>query len=251
MSENKAMIRFYAISFLVSALLTYLVNLNEEFQFFAINSPWLSNSFCFAILSGILTGVIVALAVEIRQYLRAKRQAQNALYSVCSDLYALILVLRARLTYYINNPTELIPENLGGDETQQPLLSRTAYIKTIDYSPFSKNDCIWTASCKLNGRMIEIERTIRNLVQLRIVHNQVKLALLQNGDNISPVTSSATIMMQALHDNHTALQECLYRLNELCDLFEKMDGKRFSWTQGKRAVEEIAMKVEKNVFYNP
>lgn len=72
MSDNKIMIKFYAFIFIVCVFLTYIVDLNEQIHFVKLDSSFISNSFCFAILSGILTGVIVALLIEIRQYLLHK-----------------------------------------------------------------------------------------------------------------------------------------------------------------------------------
>ena len=46
MSDNKIMIRFYFGLFLVLALLAYTVDLNSQFHFVALNTPFISNLFC-------------------------------------------------------------------------------------------------------------------------------------------------------------------------------------------------------------
>lgn len=126
MSDNKTMIRFYSILLLISASLTYAVDLNVQYNFVVLNSSLISHSFCFAILSGVLTGVIVALAAEVRQYMLHKRQKRSALYAIASELYALISIQKASLKYYINNQNIPIPENIGGDFAQQPILVRAS-----------------------------------------------------------------------------------------------------------------------------
>lgn len=108
MSDNKNMIRFYALLLVVSVLLTYLVDINGQLHFLSLNTPWISNNFCFAISSGIVTGLIVALAAEIRFYWLHKRQAQKTMYSAAFELYKLISMQKATLHYYINHPEAVI-----------------------------------------------------------------------------------------------------------------------------------------------
>ena len=42
MSDNKTMIRFYSVFLLLSALLTYAVDLNAQYSFVVVNSPLIS-----------------------------------------------------------------------------------------------------------------------------------------------------------------------------------------------------------------
>ena len=140
MSDNKIMIKFYAFIFIVCAFLTYIVDLNEQIHFVKLDSSLISNSFCFAILSGILTGVIVALLVEIRQYLLHKRQARNALYVLTLNLYGAIYQQKAWFTYYINHKEARIESNIGHNYIQQVILTYIAQLKMVDYNTFSKRD---------------------------------------------------------------------------------------------------------------
>lgn len=209
MSDNKTMIRFYLAFFLVYASLAYVVDLNGQFHFLILNSPFISNSFCFSILSGILTGVIVALAAEIRQYLLHKRQARNALYAIASELYALISVQKASLKYYINNQNISIPENIGGEYAQQPILIRASQFKSIDYSTFSKKDNVRLASSSFNKQIDMIEKATRNLVNLQIAYNKAQIIFLEKCDDKSKVTAASPVMLTALHEEHNALKDSL------------------------------------------
>ena len=251
MSDNKTMIRFYSVFFLVSVFLAYAVDLNGQFHFLILNSPFISNLFCFAILSGILTGVIVALAAEIRQYLLHKRQERNALYAITSELYALISVQKASLKYYINNQNISIPENIGGDYAQQPILIRVSQFKSIDYSTFSKKDKVRLALKYFNKQLDLIEKAARNLVNLQIAYNQAQIAFLEKYDNKSKVTATLPVMLNALQEEHNALRDCLAAIDVFCTTFEKLDSDRFSWKKGKKVVDEMSEKIEVNVYFKP
>lgn len=251
MSDNKTMIRFYSVFFLVSAFLAYAVDLNGQFHFLMLNSAFISNSFCFAILSGILTGVIVALAAETRQYLLHKRQARNALYAIASELYSLISVQKAGLKYYINNQNISIPENIGGEYAQQPILIRASQFKSIDYSTFSKKDDVRLALRAFNKQIDMMDRAARNLVNLQIAYKQVQIAFLEKYDNKSKVTAASPVMLNALHAEHNALKDCLTAIDVFCTTFEKLDSERFSWKQGKKAVDEMSKIIEANVYFKP
>lgn len=251
MSSNKAMIRFYFRLFLLSALLAYVVDLNSQFHFFSLNSPWISNAFCFSILSSVLAGIIVALVAEIRQYQLHKSHAQNSLYATASELYALLSVQKACLTYYIANDTVSIPNNIGDEHTRQPIITRIESLPSIDYSPFSTKDSIGKALGAFSRQIYNIESSVRDLVNLQIAYNRTTISFLENGDPQKPVTASSSLMMNALHEAHGKLSECLTLINEFCSSFEKADSKRFSWSCGKKVVDDMGKKIEVNPYYRP
>ena len=250
MSDNKTMIRFYSILLVISAALTYVVDLNGQFHFVQLNTPIVSNSFCFSILSGVLTGIIVALAAELRQYLLHKRQARNALYAVASEMYALISVQRASLKYYINNQNSAIPENIGEDYAQQPILLRVSQFRSIDYSPFSKKDNIRISLKSFRKQIDLIENTARSLIDLKIAYNETEIAFLGKKDSESRVTASSLTMLNALHEEHNALKDCLVAIDDFCLTFERIDNNRFNWEQGKKAVDDLGKKIEADVHFN-
>lgn len=251
MSDNKTMIRFYSILLIVTALLTYAVDLNAQYHFAALNSPLISNSFCFAILSGILTGVIVALAVEVRQYMLHKRQARNSLYAIAAELYGLISAQKARLKYYIANPSVPIPENLGGDSAQQSILMWTSQFRAIDYCPFSKKDNITLELNTFRKQFGLIERSVTNLVSLQIAHNRVQISLLEKRDMSGKVTAAAPRILNTLHKEHNALKDSLTIIDRFCTSFEKLDSINFAWSQYKKIIDDTCKKIEVDVYYNP
>ena len=251
MRENKTMIFFYFGLFLISALLAYIVDLNSQFHFLVLNTPFISNSFCFAILSGILTGVIVAIATEIRQYLLHKRQARNSLYAIVSELYALISVQKASIKYYINHQDISIPKNIGGDYAQQPILYRISQFRAIDYATFSKKDDVQIALKSFRKQIDMIERATRDLVNLQIARNERQIAFYEHYDSESKVTATSSEMLKVLQEEYNALKECLVSIDRFCSAFEEFDNEQFLWKPGKKEVDEVSKRIQENVYYKP
>lgn len=251
MRENKTMICFYFGLFLISALLAYTVDLNSQFHFLVLNTPFISNSFCFAILSGILTGVVVAIATEIRQYLLHKRQARNSLYAIVSELYALISVQKASIKYFIDHQDISIPKNIGGDYAKQPILYRISQFRAIDYATFSKKDDVQIALKSFRKQIDMIERATRDLVNLQIACNERQIALYEHYDNESKVTAASPEMLKVLQEEYNALKECLVSIDRFCSAFEEFNNERFLWKQGKKEVDEVSKRIQENVYYKP
>lgn len=242
MSDNKNMIRFYALLLVVSVLLTYLVDINGQLHFLSLNTPWISNNFCFAISSGIVTGLIVALAAEIRFYWLHKRQAQKTMYSAAFELYKLISMQKATLHYYINHPEAVIPKNIDSDSRQQLLQQYADCLNWVDYSVFAKKDPIWVSYNSFRDQIAAIERTARGLIKLRIAYTETELEFLKNNANRSPVTLSSSHMSNALQEQYCSLQDCLPSIVNFCSSFEKLNEKQYSWKISKAIIDDVCEK---------
>lgn len=251
MSDNKTMIRFYAFLLFITALLTYVVDLNEQFHFFILNFSWISNAFCFTILSGVLTGVVVALAAEIRLYWIHKRQAQNMLFSNAAEMYALLSIQKSCIEYYINNIKIPIPENIGSECFQQPILARIGYLECMDYSPFFKRDIICENWLSFSTKINEIEKATRNLAELQIEWNKIKLLFLEKGFADAQVTATEFQMNKQLKEKFQELKQSITVISDFCDGFEKFNSKRFTWTQSKKISDDMSEKIKKDPYYRP
>lgn len=251
MSDNKTMIRFYLGLFLIVALLTYAVDLNSKFHYIVLNSPLISNSFCFSILSGILTGVAVALFAEIKQYCLRKRQARDTLYVVALKLYNLLIIQKAGIVYYIKHPVEVIPKNLCGYQVQQPIYSCISQFGMIDYNTFGKNDNINLALKNFSKRMFFIENTVRNFTNISIAYNEVEIENIKKHTCIGKVTSESVIMSNALQKGIKELENCLSAIDDFCSAFEKIDNKCYRWNHSKAIASELEKQIEQDVYYSP
>lgn len=251
MSDNKTMIRFYLGLFLISALLTYVVDLNSRLHFIVLNSPLISNSFCFSILSGILTGVSVALVVEIKQYCSRKRQVCNTLYAVALELYNLLTIQKAGIAYYIDHPAVAIPQNLCGPQAQQPIYYCVSQFRMIDYNTFRKNDNINEALKKFINEIVFVENMTRNFTNISIAYNETKIKAIEKQNFKSEVTSASSIMLSALQKGMSELEKCLSDIDDFCRAFEKMDNSRYKWSQSKGIASDMEKQIKQDIFYNP
>ena len=251
MSDNKTMIRFYVFLLFITALLTYAVDLNEQFHFWVLNFSWISNAFCFTILSGVLTGVVVALAAEIRLYWIHKRQAQNMLFSNAAEMYALLSIQKSCIEYYINNIKMPIPENIGSECFRQPILVRIGCLKCMDYSTFFKRDIICENWISFAAKISEIEKATRNLAESQIEWNKTKLLFLEKGTADAQVTATESQMNKQLKERSQEIEQSLTVISDFCDEFEKFNSKRFTWTQSKRMTDDMGEKIKKDPYYRP
>ena len=138
------------------------------------------------------------MATEIRQYLLHKRQARNSLYAIVSELYALISVQKANIKYYINHQDISIPENIGGDYAQQPILARVSQFRAIDYATFSKKDDVRIALKSFRKQIDMIESTTRNLVNLKIARNEVQITFLEKCVIITSTNNFQKLFLHSL-----------------------------------------------------
>lgn len=250
MSDNKTMIYFYSVLFLVFALLAYAADLNSQFHFVQLNSAFASNSFCFSILSGILTGVVVALAAEVRQYLLHKRQMRSVVYSITSDLYSVIAAHSGRIVYYINNHGESVPEDFGGDMVRELMLARIEQLQMIDYVPFSKKDKVRIALKEFAEKSSVMKDGARNLIDFKIKHVQTQMEFLRRGIHRKMIPSSFGEILKVLKEANESLKKCLVVLDELCGIFEKIDDKHYHWGERKKEMKDYRKRIEKDIFFS-
>lgn len=120
-----------------------------------------------------------------------------------------------------------------------------------DYSTFSKKDDIRIALESFRKQFDLIERSTRDLVNLQIAHSCVRISILENHGQTSRVTASLPLMLNALHEEHNALKDCLAVIDAFCASFEKLDNVRFSWQQGKKYADDMSKRIEADVHYRP
>lgn len=242
MRGNKKMIWFYSILLCIFLIITYLIEINREFKFISVNSPYISFDFCFAISSGILTGLIVALAAEIRQYWVNKTVALDSLFASLLELYALITVQQARLLYYINHPNEKIVEGYARKDNQTELLSPLKAIERVDYVSFLKRDKVYISLNLFKTKSIEIETAINNLVNIDIAYNEVKIKQLENDGKTGSVTALDPLILTALNEENGELDNCIKHIEQVCFAFFNTDDKKYNWNAKKLSLKKSKSK---------
>lgn len=66
-------IKFLAILSVALLIITYSISLNNDNSWIVLDTPWISNSFAFAIAGGSFASMLVVLACELQKYQSIKR----------------------------------------------------------------------------------------------------------------------------------------------------------------------------------
>ena len=97
---------------LVFLLLTYVISLNMEIGFINIGSNLISNSFLFAVFSGIFASILVVLICDLHKYFDTKKRVENLLFVQLAYLYGQLLLIRNNIGRSLHNPTESLDHKL-------------------------------------------------------------------------------------------------------------------------------------------
>lgn len=245
------MIKFYSALLFISLITAYIVSINKELKFIAIDSPYISNEFCFAIASGILTGLIVALAAELRQYYLNKQAALNMIFYTLVGIYGIVGNQKAELTYFLNNPEETIPHNMSKTNSNELVKIKLDQINFTDYSPFSEKDKLFKAIKEFKKNIYTIEKYINKLSKIDNCRNNIQTEQLKNGVLNDSVNSSYNTMKKTLTEIIKNYEEILMIVNNTCSIFYKKNQKKFNWKEKKEIANAFFKNIEKNAYYIP
>lgn len=245
------MIKFYSALLFISLIITYIVSINKELKFIAIDSPYISNEFCFAIASGILTGLIVALAAELRQYYLNKQAALNMIFYTLVGIYGIAGNQKAALTYFLNNPEEIIPQNMSKTNSNELVKIKLDQINFTDYSPFSEKDNLFKAIKDFKNNIYTIEKYVNKLSNIDICRNNIQIEQLENGILNGSVNSSYNTMKKTLTEVIKNHEEILMIVDNTCSIFYNKNQKKFNWKEKKEIANAFFKNIEKNAYYIP
>lgn len=251
MSSNKKMIKFYSALLFISLIITYIVSINKELKIIAIDSPYISNEFCFAIASGILTGLIVALAAELRQYYLNKQAALNMIFYTLVGIYGIVGNQKAELTYFLNNPEETIPHNMSKTNSNELVKIKLDQINFTDYSPFSEKDKLFKAIKEFKNNIYTIEEYVNEFSNIDICRNNIQIEQLENGILNGSVNSSYNTMKKTLTEVIKNHEEILMIVDNTCSVFYNKNQKKFNWKEKKEIANAFFKNIEKNAYYIP
>lgn len=113
-----------------------------ENQVYVINSMWVSNNFLFSIFSSLLTGVVIALFMEVTQYQIHKNAARKDLYQHIVLAYSYIKTFSKKLNEQRNHPDLVMPSNMV-DLYMPPARKSINGFIYVDYNTFLKSDALY------------------------------------------------------------------------------------------------------------
>ena len=218
MSTNLKVIKFTTIiscCFLVS---TFVICLNISYGWFDIK--WLSNNFLLAIFSGVFASTLVVLICEIQKYFLNKRQAENMLYSCCTEMIARFLSSKTMLIELVNDKSRLATEKLLESLCQHISYQMNVYF-SVDYTTFCKKQTLFVAKNNFNKFLIEtVQKTLRDCTYYDIAFNNVEVKNLQNGISKYQITSNDKELYDVINALIKDINSCI---NSIVSFTEKID----------------------------
>lgn len=236
-------VKFLAWIALGSLLLTYAISLNMEMWFININSHAISNSFLFALFSGIFASTLVVLICELNKYYDTKKKVENSLYIQFAFLYVQLLIIRNNTAKMLQNPNERLAQNLLQIPTSNSNASLNA-IRNLEYCTFrGKSPIELVLKSFIGNGDIKLEDFLTNCKFLEIAINEDKIEFMKGG-NFSPIITSASDkthkVLSILNKNVEGF------INEIDSLIIKIDNacdNRFIWVERRNAMSQ-------NVLYS-
>lgn len=234
MTSTVKNIKFLSVFSFVFAILSYVVSINMEMHFLQLHCRFLSNSFAFALLSGVFVSSFVVLLVDIYEYLNKKKYLEQILWINYGNLYGQFLSAQYNIKRALNNKQELYPQLL---RQQTPVLkSLLATIQAIDYTIFFNH-------CRRNIFELMHKNFIQSKIPVitSIVDSFINLELAINTDKIKQlekqINKSDILEKQLTHETITKIEHQLPIVLKVIDdvlvVMENYDSKRFHWQEIK------------------
>lgn len=243
-------IKFLVILSVVLLLATYCISLNDENRWIVLNTPWLSNSFVFAIFGGTFASLLVVLACEIQKYQSIKRQTEDYIFGQLFSLYSQVSIIHYNTKRQLNDRVSPVPSNLIDEIANRGKMCLTS-LTSIDYFTFCKHSIIKKQLIQYRG----ISGTcilyfLQNTVFLKMAINEDRIDLLKKGKDVL-ITSDMPKTRRTLKKIFNDSSVVLSFIENSLDIIDKDCKKRYHWSELKRKVisgEENFSSVDLNAF---
>ena len=235
MKSNIKTIKFLTILSVVLLLVTYSISLNDENRWIILNTPWLSNSFAFAIAGGTFASSLVVLACELQKYQSIKRQTEDYIFRQLFSLYVQVTIIHYNTKRQLNDISTPVPNNLIDEISNRGKMVLTS-LSSIEYYTFCKHNAIKKQLVQYRGKSgTRIRLFLQNSVFLKMAINEDKIALLKQGRDVS-ITSDMPKTHQTLKKIFDDSSVVLTFIEKSLDIINKECKKRYHWSELKRDV---------------
>jgi len=235
MKSNIKNIKFLTVLSVVFLLVTYSISLNDENRWIILNTPWLSNSFAFAIAGGTFASSLVVLACELQKYQSIKRQTEDYIFRQLFSLYAQVTIIHYNTKRQLNDISTPVPNNLIDKISNRGKMVLTS-LSSIEYYTFCKHNAIKKQLVQYRGKSgTRIRLFLQNSVFLKMAINEDKIALLKQGRDVS-ITSDMPKTHQTLKKIFDDSSVVLTFIEKSLDIINKECKKRYHWSELKRDV---------------
>lgn len=238
MKSNIKNIKFLTVLSVVFLLVTYSISLNDENRWIILNTPWLSNSFAFAIAGGTFASSLVVLACELQKYQSIKRQTEDYIFRQLFSLYAQVTIIHYNTKRQLNDISTPVPNNLIDKISNRGKMVLTS-LSSIEYYTFCKHNAIKKQLVQYRGKSgTRIRLFLQNSVFLKMAINEDKIALLKQGRDV-PITSDMPKTHQTLKKIFDDSSVVLSFIEKSLDILDKKCNNRYHWAELKRNVISV------------
>ena len=228
-------IKFLVILSVVLLLATYCISLNDENRWIVLNTPWLSNSFVFAIFGGTFASLLVVLACEIQKYQSIKRQTEDYIFGQLFSLYSQVTIIHYNTKRQLDDRVSPVPSNLIDEITNRGKMCLTS-LTSIDYFTFCKHSIIKKQLIQYRGISgTRILYFLQNTVFLKMAINEDRIDLLKKGKDVL-ITSDMPKTRQTLEKIFNDSSVVLSFIENSIEIIDKDCNKRYHWSELKRKV---------------
>lgn len=228
-------IKFLFILSVVLLLATYCISLNDENRWIVLNTPWLSNSFVFAIFGGTFASLLVVLACEIQKYQSIKRQTEDYIFGQLFSLYSQVTIIHYNTKRQLNDRVSPVPSNLIDEIANRGKMCLTS-LTSIDYFTFCKHSIIKKQLIQYRGISgTRILYFLQNTVFLKMAINEDRIDLLKKGKDVL-ITSDMPKTRRTLKKIFNDSSAVLSFIENSLDIIDKDCKKRYHWSELKRKI---------------
>lgn len=228
-------IKFLVVLSVILLLVTYSISLNDENRWIVFDTPWLSNSFVFAIVGGSFASSLVVLACELQKYQSIKRQAEDYLFGQLFSLYAQVTIIHYNTKRQLNDISSPVPNNLIDEIANRGKMCLTS-LTSIEYFTFCKYNTIKMQLIQYRGKSgTRIQLFLQDSIFLKMAINEDKIALLKQGKD-ELITSQNPKTHQTLKKIFDDSSVVLSFIEKSLDVIDKECKKRYRWSELKRNV---------------
>lgn len=223
---------------LISLLLTYVISLNMEIGFVNIGSDVISNSFLFAVFSGIFASTLVVFICDLHKYFDTKKRVENLLYMQFAFLYGQLLLIRNNIGRSLHNPNKPLVHKLLQFSTSNAATFLNN-IKGIEYCTFGGESSIErNLLLFINDGAVKIEGFLTDCGILDIAIHEDAIKCVQCGNPNPVITSSSekshevlVILNKQVEGYINEVDSVLININTECK-------NRFNWVQHRNIMSQ-------------
>lgn len=228
-------IKFLVVLSIILLIVTYGIALNGENRWIVLDTPWLSNSFGFAIAGGSFASSLVVLACELQKYQSIKRQTEDYIFGQLFSLYAQVTIIHYNTKRQLNDISSPVPNNLIEEIASRGKMCLTS-LTSVEYFTFCKYNAIKKQLIQYRGKGgTRIQLFLQDSVFLKMAINEDMIAMLKQGKD-ELITSQNTKTHQALKKIFDDSSVVLSLIEKSLGIIDKECKKRYHWSELKRNV---------------